>query len=110
MEKAMQTLQQKYDDLQTDKVEKLTKARIEAVEELLGIEKHKNELLLKERARFDHLFAFQKPAHRPDLPLPLYLHVDDMKIADRSHSKQYEDFHKASIAEAFGKIKNHTLI
>ena len=58
----------------------------------------------------DKFLEFQKQPHSPDLPLPLHLHVDDMKTMDRSHNMNFEDEHKASIVEAFGKVNNYTLI
>ena len=58
----------------------------------------------------DKFLEFQKQPHSPDLPLPLHLYADDIKTMERSHSTVYEEFHKASIVTAFGKIENDSLI
>ena len=65
---------------------------------------------MKDREKQDKFLEFQKQQHSPDLPLPLHMHVDEMKTMERSHSKAHEVEHKASIAEAFGRIENSTLI
>ena len=51
LEKTFATLQQKYDDMLVDKVERTTAAKVQYFQELVDIEKHKNQLLLNDRLK-----------------------------------------------------------
>ena len=51
LEKTFGTLQQKYDDMLVDKVERTTAAKVQYFQELVDIEKHKNQLLLNDRLK-----------------------------------------------------------
>ena len=80
-----------------DKVEKMTQARLQALQELIDLEKRKNHTLILDRDRLDKLLEFQKQAHSPEMPLPLYLHEDEMRTMERSHSTEYQAPHMTSI-------------
>ena len=67
-------------------------------------------MLINDRLKLQNFFEFQKANHSPDLPLPLYLHADDMRLMERSQSNAFENEHKLSIADAFWRIKNDTLV
>ena len=110
IEKVYDEVQIKYDEMLVDKVEKTTAAKVQYFQELVDIEKHKNQMLINDRMKLQNFFEFQKPLHSPDLPLPLYLHVDDMRMLERSQSNAFEIEHKQSIVAAFWRIQNDTLI
>ena len=107
--KTLTALQQKYEDVLKDKVEKMTQARLQALQELIDLEKRKNHTLILDRDRLDKFLEFQKQAHSPDLPLPLYLHQDEMRTQERSHSTELQGPHMTSLVQAFGRLENHSL-